>query len=160
MIDLLLNWRELEATTLRVVRLRSDGFDPRALMPGVSNPTEAVRGFVARLLTQSGAEAVPSRDLLFGELVLLSEGERSRVLDAPLDQAEAGAALAAAAFERQTALVANRRPQQVGALRRFDDARIVGQKGDANRRRVGFVVHCANYFLMSASTITTRPCSA
>jgi len=60
-IDLLLNWSQLEDAPLRVIRLRSTGFDPRALAAGVTDPTDALRAFVGRILEDAAARGRPFR---------------------------------------------------------------------------------------------------
>jgi membrane associated rhomboid family serine protease len=65
-IDLALGWRELGDGPLRVLRLRSDGFDPRALAPGVAEPGAALRAFLSELLRRSGATALPDPDAARG----------------------------------------------------------------------------------------------
>jgi membrane associated rhomboid family serine protease len=62
LIDLLLNWSVLDDEVLRVVRLRSDRFDPRALAPGAPNALEGLRTFLADLLARSGATALPDAE--------------------------------------------------------------------------------------------------
>jgi tetratricopeptide (TPR) repeat protein len=59
LIDLLLNWSAVEDEALRVVRLRSDKFDPRLLAPGAASPLDALRAFLGDLLARSGAAALP-----------------------------------------------------------------------------------------------------
>jgi len=44
---------------LRVVRLRSDRFDPRNFAPGEDSPLQALRGFVRTLAARSRAVSVP-----------------------------------------------------------------------------------------------------
>lgn len=58
-VDLALNWRDLEQDTLRTVRLRSDGFDVQRLMPGHPGALAAFRALVAELLTRSRATPLP-----------------------------------------------------------------------------------------------------
>ncbi len=65
-IDLLLNWREANDPTLRVVRLRSDGFDPRMVMAAPQEEDEALRGFLSELLALSKAIALPDPDSALG----------------------------------------------------------------------------------------------
>ena len=62
LVDLLLNWNALEEPALRVVRMRSDRFDPRALAPGAPSPLEGLRAFLRDLLARSGAAALPDPD--------------------------------------------------------------------------------------------------
>jgi membrane associated rhomboid family serine protease len=59
LIDLLLNWSAVEDEALRVVRLRSDKFDPRLLAPEAASPLDALRAFLGDLLARSGAAALP-----------------------------------------------------------------------------------------------------
>jgi membrane associated rhomboid family serine protease len=59
LIDLLLNRNAVEGEALRVVRLRSDKFDPRLLAPGAASPLDALRAFLGDLLARSGATALP-----------------------------------------------------------------------------------------------------
>jgi membrane associated rhomboid family serine protease len=62
LVDLLLNWNAVEEPMLRVVRMRSDRFDPRALASGAASPLEALRAFLRDLLARSGAAALPDVD--------------------------------------------------------------------------------------------------
>jgi membrane associated rhomboid family serine protease len=59
LVDLVLNWMTTANEKLRVVRLRTDQFDPRALAPGVDSPAEALRRFLARLIERAGATPLP-----------------------------------------------------------------------------------------------------
>lgn len=59
LIDLLLNWSDVDTERLRVLRIRSDRFDPVALLPGAGAGLEAFRGVIARLLADSGATPLP-----------------------------------------------------------------------------------------------------
>jgi hypothetical protein len=61
-IDLVLNWGEQGDSTLRVVRLRSDGFDPRMVIAAPDDPDEALRSFLSELLARSGAVPLPDSD--------------------------------------------------------------------------------------------------
>ena len=58
-VDLVLNWMTTAKEKLRVVRLRTDQFDPRSLAPGVDSPAEALRRFLARVIVRSGATPLP-----------------------------------------------------------------------------------------------------
>jgi hypothetical protein len=57
-VDLTLNLRDAPDAPLRVVRLRSDGFDPLRLVPGGTSPLVALRRFLAALLERTGASAL------------------------------------------------------------------------------------------------------
>jgi hypothetical protein len=65
-IDLLLNWSEGSDPTLRVVRLRSDGFDPRMVMAAPPDEDEALRSFLSELLARSRAIQLPDPDSALG----------------------------------------------------------------------------------------------
>ncbi len=67
LIDLALNWRDMEAETLQVIRLRSDQFDPRRLLPGDGEALDLFRRFVTELLEASGAEPLPDLAAARGE---------------------------------------------------------------------------------------------
>ena len=59
LIDLVLNWTELESNPLRVIRLRSDTFDARPFAPGAAKPMDAFRKIVEMLLGRSRSLALP-----------------------------------------------------------------------------------------------------
>jgi hypothetical protein len=61
-IDLVLNWGDLGDSTLRVARLRSDGFDPRMVIAAPTDPAEALRSFISELLARSNAVPLPDSD--------------------------------------------------------------------------------------------------
>jgi len=65
-IDLVLNWEASEDSTLRVVRLRSDGFDPRMVTTSGTKHDDALRGFVAALFASSDAVPLPDLDAATG----------------------------------------------------------------------------------------------
>ncbi len=65
-IDLLLNWNEGSDPTLRVVRLRSDGFDPRMVIAAPPDENEALRSFLSELLARSTAVPLPDPDSALG----------------------------------------------------------------------------------------------
>ena len=66
-IDLLLNWRDTEAEVLKVVRLRSNTFDPRSLLPNAGAGMQALRAVLAHLHQAAGAEPLPSAAALAGQ---------------------------------------------------------------------------------------------
>jgi membrane associated rhomboid family serine protease len=59
LVDLILNWMSLADEPLRIIRLRGDRFDPRALVPDQSSPVDALRAIIARLLKESNATPLP-----------------------------------------------------------------------------------------------------
>jgi hypothetical protein len=65
-IDLLLNWSEEGDSTLRVARLRSDGFDPRMVLETPDDPAAALRSFLSEILVRSGAVPLPDSDAVLG----------------------------------------------------------------------------------------------
>jgi membrane associated rhomboid family serine protease len=58
-VDLVLNWMSLTDEPLKLVRMRTDRFDPRRLVADVSDPVDAVRAFVERLLSETDATPLP-----------------------------------------------------------------------------------------------------
>jgi hypothetical protein len=65
-IDLALNWSVHEDTTLRVIRLRSDGFDPRMVTEAPADRAEAFRNFLSELVARSRAVPLPDPDAVLG----------------------------------------------------------------------------------------------
>jgi membrane associated rhomboid family serine protease len=65
-LDLLANWKSIDEEILRVVRLRSDAFDPRSLVKEEASAVAAFRGLVVKLLEATGGEALPDRRSLLG----------------------------------------------------------------------------------------------
>jgi membrane associated rhomboid family serine protease len=61
-IDLVMNWNDVAAEQVQVLRLRSDGFDVRALMPQATNSVEAFRALLEQLLARTGAAPLPDRN--------------------------------------------------------------------------------------------------
>jgi hypothetical protein len=59
LIDLLLNWSEVGEAPLRVLRLRSDHFDPSRLVPGNIGGLDGFRALLDALIDQSGATPLP-----------------------------------------------------------------------------------------------------
>jgi hypothetical protein len=66
-VDLLLNWSSEQDPTLRAVRLRSDGFDPRMVFEAPDDRAEAFRSFLSELRVR--CNAVPLPDLASAEAV-------------------------------------------------------------------------------------------
>jgi hypothetical protein len=65
-VDLALNWTDAAHEPLKVIRFRSDQFDPRSFEPGEVNPLDALTAWVRRLQIRSEATCLPSRDILEG----------------------------------------------------------------------------------------------
>jgi len=65
-VDLALNWNEPEDPILRVVRLRSDGFDARMVVEASPDRGEAFRAFLADLLARCSAIPLPDPDAVQG----------------------------------------------------------------------------------------------
>ena len=66
LVDLVLNWNDSGAAPLHVLRLRSDRFDPRKLVPGAADALAALRQLLADLLTRSAAVPLPDADAARG----------------------------------------------------------------------------------------------
>jgi hypothetical protein len=64
-----LNWGDLGDSTLRVARLRSDGFDPRMVIAAPTDPAEALRSFLSELLARCNAVPLPDSDGALGSNV-------------------------------------------------------------------------------------------
>jgi len=66
-IDLLLNWTAFDQEILRVVRFRSNAFNPRHLAdPPIEDAGEAFRWLVGQLVERSGGTALPSPEAARG----------------------------------------------------------------------------------------------
>ncbi len=65
-VDLVLNWLDVPDQPLKVVRLRSDRFDPRAVMAGRESALDALRALLDRVIASSGATPLPGRDSALG----------------------------------------------------------------------------------------------
>ena len=65
LVDLLLNHSEIGEGPLRLVRLRSDRFDPRRLAAGTS-PLDAFRTFLNLLATNTNAALLPDPESFRG----------------------------------------------------------------------------------------------
>ena len=66
LVDFALNWTEDPSKPLKVIRFRSDRFDPRNFEPGEANPLDALTAWVRRLQIRSEATCLPSRAILQG----------------------------------------------------------------------------------------------
>jgi hypothetical protein len=58
-IDLILNWNDANAEILHTVRLRSDEFDVKRIIPTARRPMDAFRALIAELLSRSAAIPLP-----------------------------------------------------------------------------------------------------
>ncbi len=65
-VDLVLNWLAVPDEPLKVVRLRSDGFDPRSIVSDRETPLDALRAMLDHIVAASGATPLPSRDAALG----------------------------------------------------------------------------------------------
>jgi hypothetical protein len=65
LVDLLLNHDDVSEGPLRVVRLRSDRFDPRRLAPGAT-PLDAFHAFLNELATRTNAALLPDPESFRG----------------------------------------------------------------------------------------------
>ena len=67
LLDLLANWTSLEGGVLRLIRLRSDQFDARALVPDAEDGVEAFKMLTQILLEQCAAVALPNHLAAVGQ---------------------------------------------------------------------------------------------
>jgi hypothetical protein len=66
-IDLLLNWTTMPEEPLRIVRLRSDRFEPHRFAPEASSPMEALRAFLRELSARADTTLIPDRRAALGQ---------------------------------------------------------------------------------------------
>jgi hypothetical protein len=66
LIDLVLGWSRQQQTRMRVIRLRSDGFDPAALVPNASRAGGGLAAFLGELLERSRAIPLPDPESALG----------------------------------------------------------------------------------------------
>lgn len=67
LVDLVLNWMALPDEPLKVLRIRSDAFDPRRMVPDHASALASLRALLAELLTRSGGTPLPDRDAALGK---------------------------------------------------------------------------------------------
>jgi hypothetical protein len=65
-IDLIVNWNDTGEGPLKLIRLRSDAFDVRKLIPQVTRSIDAFRALQEQLLARTGAVPLPDRDAVRG----------------------------------------------------------------------------------------------
>jgi membrane associated rhomboid family serine protease len=65
-IDLVLNWHSPTEGSLRVIRLRSDRFDPRRFSSAGQSALDSIRELIRTLLTRSGATPLPDLETATG----------------------------------------------------------------------------------------------
>ena len=66
LVDFVLNWREGRDEPMKLIRFRSDRFDPLAFVPEAGDPLAALRSWVGQLVDASGADCLPNRELREG----------------------------------------------------------------------------------------------
>jgi membrane associated rhomboid family serine protease len=66
-VDIMLNGSDGVDEPMKLIRFRSDRFDPRGLEPDAANPLTALIAWVERLQRGSNAICLPSRSILAGE---------------------------------------------------------------------------------------------
>ncbi len=100
-VDLVLDWKAAAGARLRVLRLRTDKFDPRRVVAGVASPVEALRQIVATILSRSSGVPLPdpeaARGMPFASFDALSLYQRLVLMAEGPAQAEPGSASAAPA---------------------------------------------------------------
>jgi membrane associated rhomboid family serine protease len=65
-IDLIVNWNDTGEGPLQLIRVRSDAFDVRKLMPQATRSIDAFRALQEQLLARTGAAPLPDRDAVRG----------------------------------------------------------------------------------------------
>jgi tetratricopeptide (TPR) repeat protein len=76
-VDLVLNWSELTEGPLRLVRMRSDAFDPRGLVPETGSVERSYRKWLDALLELTQAAPLPDLDHVGGEPLAVFDDLRS-----------------------------------------------------------------------------------
>jgi hypothetical protein len=76
LIDFALNWNEDPAEPLKVIRFRSDRFDPVRFEPAAGSPLAALMAWVARLRERTGAVCLPSLEALEGRFTRFESLDR------------------------------------------------------------------------------------
>lgn len=65
-VDFVLNWEGAREEPMKVIRFRSDRFDPRRFEPAEIEPLHALSAWVRRLQVRSEAQCLPDRQFLEG----------------------------------------------------------------------------------------------
>ena len=66
-VDVVLNWLAIPDEPLKVVRLRSDSFDPRSIVPATGSALESLRAMLDEHVSRSGATPLPDRSSALGD---------------------------------------------------------------------------------------------
>jgi len=66
-VDIVLSASDSLDEPMKLIRFRSDRFDPLGFEPGAANPLAALTGWVKRLQGESNATCLPSRNIMDGE---------------------------------------------------------------------------------------------
>jgi membrane associated rhomboid family serine protease len=66
-IDLVLNWLDVGSSTLKLIRFRSDNFNPVRLMPESQSPLTAISAFFGEILSRSDAIPIPNAQAVRGQ---------------------------------------------------------------------------------------------
>jgi len=72
-IDLVLNW-QAPSEPLKLIRIRSDRFDPAVLAPGMPDQLAALQQFLGNLIARSGASPLPDFNAATGKPFALFQG--------------------------------------------------------------------------------------
>ena len=87
LIDLVLNWGGDPRETLRVLRIRSDRFDPRGLAPGAESGVDALRSLTGAILDAARPVCLPDEAAVRGEPFAIHDTvaahERATIGEAP-----------------------------------------------------------------------------
>lgn len=66
LVDVVLNWSAGREEAMKLIRFRSDRFDPMPFAPGAGSPLAAMTAWVTAIVEHSGASCLPGRDILAG----------------------------------------------------------------------------------------------
>ncbi len=86
-LDFVLNWVGASSEPMKLIRFRSDRFDPLEFSPGLTNPLAALTAWVVEIERRSGATCLPTREVLKGRFTRYAsiEAYERKVLMATTD---------------------------------------------------------------------------
>ena len=73
LVDLVLNFRGDPSESLRVLRVRTDRFDPRGMVEGASTGVEALRQFIEAIVAGSRSDLLPNERAVLGKSFAMFE---------------------------------------------------------------------------------------
>jgi hypothetical protein len=66
-VDLVLNWKADPAESFKLIRIKGNLFDPRALAPAAESPLQALKEIIGLIAERSGAECLPDSAAVAGD---------------------------------------------------------------------------------------------